>query len=196
MHTLSAPVVLSSMILAGWLTQATARDVQSGRRPAASAQAQDTAPLPPGVIRKPTVAAPGTVVGVKLGELYTDNLHLDSASQPGQDSWVTTVQPFVMTAYAGPRLSGVLDYTLKGYLYEGHESDTQVAHDLDADGTLVVYPRHLFLAGTATYSRVVIDHRRPGGPGAFFLDNNRANVGTATDRKSVVQGKSGEGGSG
>lgn len=184
MRTPSAPVVLSSMILAGWLTQATAQGVQSGQQPAgtpaASAQAQNTTPLPPGVIRKPSVAEPGTVVGVKLGELYTDNLHPGSANQSKQDSWVTTVQPFVMTAYAGPRFSGELDYTLSGYVYAGHGGGTQVAHDLDTDGTLVVYPQHLFLAGAATYSRAVIDQRRPTGPGTFFLDNNHANVGTAT----------------
>ncbi|HET7267512.1 MAG TPA: TIGR03016 family PEP-CTERM system-associated outer membrane protein [Oleiagrimonas sp.] len=181
MRTLSAPVVLSSVILAGWLSQAPAQDVQpglqSGQTPAASTRAEH---LPPGVIRTPTVADPGTVVGVKLGELYTDNLHLDSESQATQGSWVTTIEPFVMTAYSGPRFSGVLNYTLSGYVYAGSESHTQVSHDLDADGTLVVVPRHLFLAGTATYQRAVINHRRPSGSGAYFLDNNRANVGTAT----------------
>lgn len=168
MRTLSAPVVLSSMILAGWLTQAAAQDARPGMSPeeppAASAQAQKPEYLPPGVIRKPTIDDPGTVVGIKLGQLYTDNLHLDEHKNGG---WVTSVQPFVMTAYNGPRFSGVLDYTLSGYLYEGGDNGTQVTHHLDADGTLMLVPRHLFLDGIVTYSQAVIDHQRPAGSGTF-----------------------------
>lgn len=187
MRTPSRPVFLSSMILASLLIQAHAQDVQTGKqagkkKPATSEQTQDTTDRRrfPGRILEPTLDDPGLVLGVKLGEMYTDNLRLGGEGQTKESSFITTVNPFVMVAYDGPRLSGVLDYSLTGYLYEGNETGHQFAQDLNARGQLMLIPRHFFLDGTATYSRAVINHRLPTGGGAAFLDNNRANVGTAS----------------
>ncbi len=199
MRTLSTPVVLSSMVLAGWLTQAAAQDVRpwtpAAPAPAASGQVDPgnqadagkpaadedgSGDLPPGVVRQPSLEAPGLVTGITVGELYTDNLRLSRGDEPRQTGWITVVQPFVKAAHAGPRFSGVMDLSLAGYLYAGHGSYNQVAGNLRASGTLTLLPQHLFLDGSATYGRQVIDNRRPSGSGQFFLANNRANVATGT----------------
>lgn len=185
MRTLSAPLILSSMmLLAGGWSEAAAQSTGDGltgapgAAPEASPGADET--LPPGVIAQPDTTSPGLVVGIRLGELYTDNLMLADRGQPKRSAWVTTVQPFVKWAHAGPRFSGVLDYSLAGYLYNDRVGDSQLAHHLDARGTLAVVPGHLFLDGAATYAQEVVDNKQPAGSGTYFLSNNRANVATAT----------------
>ena len=136
--------------------------------------------LPIGTVQQPTVAEPGWVTGVNLGELYTDNLTLASSANPKQTSWITQIQPFFKSAYSSPRFSGLLDYKLTGYVYAGHSRNNQLTQDLNAQGVLTVFPQHVFIDGTALYGSEVINNQYPSGSGTFFLDNNRANVATAT----------------
>lgn len=142
-------------------------------------QAEDSE-VPIGTVRQPTVAEPGWVAGLTLGELYTDNLKLAASGQPKQTSWITQIQPFFKSAYSSPRFSGLLDYTLSGYLYAGQSGYNQLTQDLNAQGTFVVLPQHLFVDGTALYGSEVINNQLPSGSGTFFLNNNRANVARAT----------------
>ena len=176
-------VALSSVVLGGLLSAAAAHGAAVD-----SPREQDAAPLdqpwnagdaPIGIIPQPTIESPGTVMGVTLGELYTDNLGLAGPGQPKQSSWITEVQPFFKWARNGPRLVGVVDYTMTGYLYAGGPHSTQLAHDLKANGTYALVPRHLFVDGQATYGREVIDNRLPSGSGTYFLDNNHLNVAMA-----------------
>ncbi|HEX5352528.1 MAG TPA: TIGR03016 family PEP-CTERM system-associated outer membrane protein [Rhodanobacteraceae bacterium] len=183
MRSLSAPVVLSSIALAGWLTGAAAQtvgDQATSSAPTPSGQTLNSANLPPGTIPQPTLESPGTVTGITLGELYTDNLKLAASDQPKQTSFITEIQPFIKTAYSSPRFSGLLNYTLTGYVYAGHSGGDQLAQNLDAMGTLTIAPQHLFLDGTAVYGRQIINNELPAGAGTFFLNNNRANVAMAT----------------
>ena len=184
MRALSASVVLSSIALGGWLTGAAAQSTDPQAPPvldsAAGGFADNSENLPPGIIPQPSVDSPGVVMGVTLGELYTDNLMLAPSGKPKQTSWITEIQPFIKSAYSGPRFSGVLNYALTGYLYAGQSRHNQVAQNLDAHGTLTLLPRHLFLDGSALYGREVINSELPAGSGTFFLDNNRANIARAT----------------
>jgi hypothetical protein len=182
MRALSASVVLSSIILGSWLTGANAQDVGIEMPPALSPTPYGFAAddLPPGVIPRPSVAFPGVITGVTLGEMYTDNLTLAGRGQPKQTSWITQIQPFIRAAYSRPRLSGTLDYTLSGYLYPGKASHNQVTQRLDTRGTLTILPQHVFLDGSVLYGREVINSELPAGSGAFFLDNNRVNVSRGT----------------
>ena len=74
---------LSSVVLGGWLTAATAHGAAVGA-PQAPSWAQDQARDQQtvdtgdtvGVIPQPSIDSPGMVMGVTLGELYTDNLGL------------------------------------------------------------------------------------------------------------------------
>lgn len=178
MRAWSAPVVLSSIALAGWLSGATAQDVgvaPPGSNPYPGEQT-GSENLPPGVIPQPTPENPGLITGITLGELYTDNLKLAASGKPKQTSWITVIQPFVRAAASGPRFSGMFDYKLSGYLYAGGSSNGQLAQDLDAQGTLAIVPQHLFLDGTARYGREVINNELPAGQGAFFLNGNQTNV--------------------
>lgn len=181
------PVVLSSIIsivLAGWLTGAAAQEAGSLEPPTAEAAPSGQLACPDvlasGGLPQPTLSCPGLVTGISLGELYTDNLRLAANNQPKQSSWITVVQPFVRVAHDGPRLSGVLDYTLSAYLYPSRWSDNQVAQDLSAGGTYAIVPQHFFLQGTALYNRAVINNQLPAASGAFFLNNNQANVAMGT----------------
>src|SRR5699024_11403918 len=185
MRAFTTPVVLSSMVLGGWLTSAAAQEVVPPGTPPAqdlrsTEQAKAADNLPPGVIRQPSENEPGLVTGVTLGELHTDNLRLAGGDRPQQSSWITTVQPFVKAAYSGPRLSGMLDYRLTGYQYVGDVHTRQLAQHLKARGTLNILPQHLFLDGTAFYGRQVINDRLPSGSGTFYLGGNQANVASAT----------------
>lgn len=182
MRALSASAVLSSIVLGSWLTGANAQDADIGTPPALSPTPYGLAAddLPTGVIPQPSLAFPGVVTGVTLGEMYTDNLTLASSGRPKETSWITQIQPFIRSAYRGPRLSGILNYTLTGYLYPGKASHNQVAQKLDARGTFTILPQHLFLDGSALYGREVINSELPVGSGTFFLDRNRANVSRAT----------------
>lgn len=183
MRRLSAPAVLSTMVLTGWLVTAAAQDAGTGSPPSNPAQEDATgAPqsLPPGVIPQPTPESPGLVTGVTLGELYTDNLRLAGPGQAKQSSWITQVQPFVKAATSGPRFSGLVDFSITGYLYTGGSHQHQVAQDLQARGVLTLVPQHFFIAGDAKYGRAVINNEMPSGAGTFFLDHNRANVATAS----------------
>lgn len=199
MRTLYVPVILSSLLLAGWATQAVAQDVDAttpsvttgvqDETPVNSAQQpEEQADLAPGEIRQPTLEFPGVVTGITLGELYTDNVRLASDNEPKESSFITVVKPFVKAAYSGSRLSGMVDAELDGYLYAGHGSHNQLAGDLNAYGTLTIAKEHLFLDGAATYRRAVINNERPAGAGTFFLSNNRANVGTIMLSPYWVQG--------
>ena len=184
MRALSASVVLSSITLGGWLAGAAAQNVDMGTQPALNSASGEPAGssenLPPGVIPQPSVDSPGVVTGVTLGELYTDNLMLAASGKPKQTSWITEIQPFIKSAYSGPRFAGVLDYTLTGYLYKGQSHHNQLAQNLDTHGTLTLFPHHFFLDGSALYGREVINNELPAGSGTFFLDGNRANVARAT----------------
>jgi hypothetical protein len=176
--------VLSSLVLGGWLTTATAQnigiDAPNESEVVPDQQAAETEELPVGTIPQPSPARPGMVAGVTLGELYTDNLTLAADGQAKQSSWITQVQPFFRGARSGPRFSGVLDYELTGYVYAGRSRSNQVAQDLDARGTFALVPQHLFVDGTASYGREVINNELSSGSGTFFLDNNRANVATGS----------------
>lgn len=152
------------------------------------AQAGGSENVPLGTIPQPTVANPGVVSGITLGELYTDNLTLAAPDQPRETSWITEIQPFIRAAYSGPRLSGVFDYALTGYLYKGQSQHNQLAQNLDAQGTLAIVPQHFFLDGTALYGREIINNQLPVGSGSFFLDNNRANVAAGTLSPYWLQG--------
>lgn len=187
--TLSASVILSSIVFGSWVTGAEAQNLNLGMPPALnSAQggpvqggpAAGSENLPPGVIPQPSIDSPGVVAGVMLGELYTDNLTLAARGRPKQTSWITEIQPFIKSAYRGPRFSGLFDYKLTGYLYKGQSRHNQLTQNLDAYGTLTILPRHFFLDGSALYGREIINNALTAGSGAFFLNNNQANVAIAT----------------
>lgn len=184
MRALSTSAVLSSIVLGSWLNGAAAQSVNAGVRDAPSAvpgeQAAGTGDEPVGVIPQPSIDSPGIVLGATLGELYTDNLRLAASGKPKQTSWITQIQPFFKGAWNGARLSGVLDYTMTGYLYAGQSRSNQLAHDLKAGGTFVIVPQHFFLDGTALYGREVINNELPSGSGTFFLNGNLANIATGT----------------
>ena len=183
MRALSLSAAVSSIVLGGWLTGVAAQTVDTAPDTTGSifgASAWDSGHLPPGVIPQPSIDSPGVVTGITVGELYTDNLMLAPDGKPKQSSWITQIQPFLKSAYSGPRLSGVLNYTLTGYLYPGESRHNQVAQDLATRGTLVILPQHLFLSGTAMYGREVVDNELPVGSGTFFINNNQANVTRAT----------------
>lgn len=135
---------------------------------------------PVGTVRQPTLADPGWVTGVTVGELYTDNLKLAASDKPKQTSWITQIQPFFKAAYSGPRFSGLADYTLTGYVYAGQPDYNQLTQNLDAQGTLTLLPQHFFVDGTVLYGNEVINNRLPAASGTYFLSHNRANVGRAT----------------
>lgn len=179
MRMLSASVVLSSMVLGGWLAGAKAQNLDLDNPPALDqgmgGQANESGTLS-GFIPQPGLESPGLVTGVTLGQLYTDNLTLAAGNRPKQAGWITQVQPFVKGATAGPRFSGLVDYSLTGYLYEEPSGRHQLVQNLDARGTLTLLPQHLFLDGTAMYGREIINNRLPYGSGNFFLGNNRANA--------------------
>lgn len=143
-------------------------------------ESSGNAQVPIGTVRQPTLADPGWVTGVTLGELYTDNLKLSASGKPKESSWITQIQPFVKAAYSGPHFSGLLDYSLTGYLYSGHSSYNQLTQDLKAQGTFTIVQQHLFVDGTALYGSEVINNRLASVPGAYFLSNNRANVARGT----------------
>lgn len=186
MRALSVPVVLSSMVLAGWVGGASAQDVNttatrgsvlSSLQQTACAQNEQPAV---GIIPQPNPDCPGLVTGITLGELYTDNLKLAGSGKPKETGWISVIQPFVKAAYSAPRFSGMVDYTLTGYVYAGKGSNNQLAQNLDAMGTAVLVPQHLFVDGTVAYGQQVINNEQPAGSGTFFLDNNHANVGMGT----------------
>ena len=183
-HALAPVIFLPLVILGGCLGTAAA---QEAPEPAPASvqtppggQAQSSQSLPPGTIPQPTIASPGVITGITLGELYSDNLTLAASGQPKQTGWITEVQPFLKSAYSGPRFSGIFDYSLTGYLYKGQSQHNQLAQKLSALGTFVILPQHLFLDGTATYGRQIINNEQPAGSGTFFLDNNHANVAMGT----------------
>lgn len=179
MRMLSASVVLSSMVLGGWVAGAKAQNLDLGNPPAVNqgmnGQAGESGTLA-GFIPQPGLDSPGLTTGVTLGQLYTDNLGLAAGDRPKQTGWITQVQPFVKGATAGPRFTGLFDYSLTGFLYEEPSGRKQLAQNLDARGTLTVLPQHLFVDGTAMYGREIINAQLPYGSGDFFLGNNRANV--------------------
>ncbi|MGH8283235.1 MAG: TIGR03016 family PEP-CTERM system-associated outer membrane protein [Gammaproteobacteria bacterium] len=136
--------------------------------------------LPIGTVPQPSIANPGLVTGVTLGELYSDNLTLAAPGKPKQTDFITQIAPFLKYAFSAPRFSGLFDYSLTGYLYRGHSEHNQLSQNLAAQGTLVVLPQHFFLDGTALYGRQIINNELPAGEGTYFLTNNRANVAMGT----------------
>jgi hypothetical protein len=186
MRALSASVVLSSIVLGGYLTGAKAQSFDLDNPPAVNSDLgeqtsdADSDVLAPGEIPQPSIEAPGLVTGVTLGQLYTDNLRLGSGGEETQGGWITQVQPFVRGATQGPRFKGTVNYRLNGYLYEQPSGHQQLSQNLDANGTLTIVPQHFFLAGRARYGQQIINNQLPGGGGTFFLSGNRANVGSTT----------------
>lgn len=183
MRLLSASMVLSSIVLGGWLIGAKAQNVDLDNPPTLSQPSDvptDQAGTLPGQVSQPSLDFPGIMAGVTLGEIYTDNLRVAGARGSKQAGWITQVQPFVRGAMNRPRFTGVFHYALNGYLYEQPSGHHQLSHRLDARGTLAVLPQHFYINGTVRYGQQIINNQLPGGGGTFFLDNNRANVGAAT----------------
>ena len=178
----------SALLMSGW-APASAQDIPP-MGPTTPIGDDGEAPNPDqriGTVPQPTIAEPGWEVGITLGELYTDNLTLASSGRPKQSSWITQIQPFFKGAYAGPRFSGVLDYTLNGYVYPSQSSYNQLNQNLNAQGTFIVVPQHLFLDATALYGSEVIDNQRAYSSGTYFLSNNRANAARYTISPSWIQ---------
>jgi hypothetical protein len=147
------------IVLTGWMTVAGAQD--AGIEPPSPSPTQDDTTdamqnVPLGVIPQPTPESPGLVTGVTLGELYTDNLRLAGPGKHKQSSWITEIQPFVKAATGGPRFSGMVDFSLTGYLYTGGSHRLQLAQNLHTQGTLTVLPEHFFIQGAATERRGVL----------------------------------------
>ncbi|MDA3913259.1 TIGR03016 family PEP-CTERM system-associated outer membrane protein, partial [Oleiagrimonas sp.] len=140
-----------------------------------------------GTVRQPTLADPGWVTGITLGELYTDNLRLAAGSKPKQTSWITQIQPFIKAAYSGPHFSGLFDYRITGDLYPGQAGYNQLTQNLKAQATFTIDPQHLFVDATALYGSRVINNQLASSPSTYFLSNNRANVATATVSPYWVQ---------
>ncbi|MEO9077800.1 MAG: TIGR03016 family PEP-CTERM system-associated outer membrane protein [Rhodanobacter sp.] len=184
MRTLATSAALSSFVLGGWLSTAAAQSVNAdafnGLNSAKDEQPANAAGAGVGIIPQPNVASPGVVMGVTLGELYTDNLTLAAPGKPRQTSWITQVEPFFKWARSGPRFFGVLDYKATGYLYAAQSRSNQLAQDLNTRGTFAIVPQHLFVDGMASYGREVINNELSSGSGTFFLDNNHANVSTGS----------------
>lgn len=180
MRALTTSAVLSSVVLGGWLSAATAQsvpvDAPGTLDQAHDQQATDTDDELVGEVPQPSINSPGMVLGINIGELYTDNLRLAAEGSPKESSWITQVQPFIKLARNSPRFSGVLNYELTGYVYAGQSSANQLTQQLDAYGTFAVIPRHIFIDGAAQYGREIINNELPSGSGTFFLSNNSANV--------------------
>lgn len=174
-------VILAALAVAGTPGYAFAQDAGGQSIPLAVAPlGADTGESSlPGVIPQPTPDNPGMTLGVTLGELYTNNIHLAARGGAKQGSWVTQIQPFFRSAVGSSRFSGTLDFKLTGYLYTGGNASHQLAQDLDAQGTYAVIPQHLFVTGTALYGRQIINDALSSAAGTFFLDNNMANVASA-----------------
>lgn len=183
MRRLSVPMVLSAIVLTGLMTAAAAQDAGVDQVPS-NASPEDSngtsQDLAPGVIPQPTPENPGVVLGVTLGELYTDNVKLAASGAPKDDSWITVVQPFIKSAWASPRFYGTFDYALNGYLYAGQGGSDQLGQELSTQATLAVLPGHLFIDGMARYGRQIINNALPSAQGTFFLNGNQANVAMAT----------------
>ncbi|HEX7326319.1 MAG TPA: TIGR03016 family PEP-CTERM system-associated outer membrane protein [Rhodanobacteraceae bacterium] len=182
MRTLTTPVLLSSLLLGGWMTSAVAQqDVNPETPPAlpagGEAGLQETAI---GVVPQPTPDNPGLVTGITLGELYTDNVGLAARGKPSRDSFITQIEPFIKSGFRTPRVSGMFDFSLTGYQYAGGPSHHQLAADLNGQATAVLIPQHLFIDGMATYGRQVVNNALPVASGTYFLDNNQANVASAS----------------
>jgi len=183
MRRLSAPVILSTIVLTGRMAAAAAQDAGIEPPPSNPPQGDTNGAsqdLAPGVIPQPTPGDPGVVLGVTLGELYTDNVKLAAPGTPRDDSWITVVGPFIKSAWASPRFYGTFDYTLNGYLYAGQAGHNQLGQELDTQATLAVLPGHLFIDGMARYGRQIINSALPSAQGTFFLNGNQANVAMAT----------------
>lgn len=170
---------LSSAILASYWTPASAQDIppMGPTTPIAAPDGEaGDSDVPVGTVTQPTIAQPGWVLGIKLGELYTDNVTLGTAGRPQRSSWITQIQPFIKAAYDTPRFSGVVDYRLNGYVYAGQSRNNQLAQDLKTQGKFIVLPQHLFVDATAFYGSQVIDNQMASSSGTYFLSNNRANA--------------------
>lgn len=131
-----------------------------------------------GVIPQPTPEIPGLVTGVTLGEIYTDNLTLAPSGAAQQSDFITEIAPFLKSAFSSPRFTGLLDYSVQGYLYAQHHQDNQASQQLNAQGTFTLIPGHFFLDGVALYGQQIINQSAPTSSGSFFIDNNRANSAT------------------
>jgi hypothetical protein len=190
MRTLSAPVLLSSIVLGTWLTGAAAQNVNPPAPPGLASILGETGSAltpQPGPTLQPSLAAPGLVAGFRLAELYTDNLTLAAQGRPKRSNWITEIEPFIRAARNSPRFSGTVDYRLTGYVYPSHTSNDQLAQRLDATGTVTLVPQHLFFSGTARYGRTIVNNQLSGGSGTFFLNHNSANVARGTLSPEWVQ---------
>lgn len=183
MRTLTTPVLLSSLVLGGWMTSAVAQqDVNPETPPALPAQGDDASlqATAIGVVPQPTPADPGVITGVTVGELYTDNVGLAARGKPSSDSFITQIEPFIKSAFQTPRVAGMFDFSLAGYQYAGGPSHHQLAANLDGQATAVLIPQHLFIDGIATYGRQAVNNALPVASGTYFLDNNQVNVASAS----------------
>src|SRR5690348_8170385 len=195
MRARSASAAGSASVWGCWLIGAKAQNVDLAHPPAVNQPSQvptDETGTLPGQVPQPSLDFPGIFAGVTLGEVYTDNLRVGSRGSK-QAGLLTQIRPFVRGAVNRPRFTGVFRYALNGYLYEKPAGHHQLSHDLNARGTLAVLPQHFFIDGTVRYRQQIINNQLAAGGGTFFLDNNRANVGTATLSPYWVQDLGGAG---
>lgn len=144
----------------------------------------------PGNIAQPTIESPGLVVGFSLGQLYTNNVRLAGPNQTKSSSFITQVEPFIRAAYSNPRFTGMLNYSLTGYLYRGQTHDHQVAQKLHATGTITLIPNHFFVDAMTSYQRQIINSALPSAPAvdSYFLTGNQANSAVGLVSPYWIQG--------
>lgn len=124
-----------------------------------------------------SVAETKVIPRIEIGEIYTDNVGLDSAES---DSFITEVSPGLRATLKGGRVSGSLDYQLQSLFYTNDRQDDEIFHQLESRGTAELLRNIFFVDADASIFQSIIDPDQTVTFDNLNASANRTDVVTAS----------------
>lgn len=115
--------------------------------------------------------------GIQLGEIYTDNVGLDS-SGGSRSEFISEAAPSLVIKGKGPRFQLNLNYRMQNLIYATNSAANRTYHKLKAGSKAELIGKLLYLDASAYMSQQLIN---PSGKipfGNFAISSNRTNVRT------------------
>lgn len=111
-----------------------------------------------------------------VNQEYTDNV-FETGNNRVSD-FITRALPGVMMRYKAPAFNGHLDYLFDYRHYAKGSRGDEYVHTIDAQGSLVILQRYIFMDLSDQYQRVSLDVARTTSQESLFVNQSDRNIAT------------------
>lgn len=109
---------------------------------------------------------------VSLGQVWTDNVTLETSSQK-ESEWITELRPGFTITGEGARAQAALDYELQALWFADNSDLNDVYNQLSGTASVEILPENLFVDAFARYDQQEVDTTGRLAYNNFFETDNR-----------------------